>query len=197
MPALPVRYSLMLIWLVLAACAAPKDQSAENGAKQFEAKLAVLETRISDFETVVRRAEILRKLDHDQYKTATFDPTDGSFQRLDPADGYGSFAVSVQDVRPFGDGVRVTLNLGNPWFISYNNVELKVTYAPRIPDLEDANFAEAYDGWEKTKKTKEETVLKKLEPGSWNPVQVTLPGIKADQFGYMEVSVETASISLR
>jgi hypothetical protein len=97
----------------------------------------------------------------------------------------------VQDVSQFGDGVKLKLNLGNLAAASIVGVTLHITYGPRAP------MGDAYAEWFTNLKKKDAEILETLVPGSWNPTTVVLPGIEAKNFGYVNVSIDTKTISLR
>lgn len=61
-----------------------------------------------------------------------FSPMDEGFQRIDA--GLHSFAVSVEDVVPYGDGVNVRLDLGNPSTASYSGLKLLLRYCGTVED---------------------------------------------------------------
>lgn len=182
----------------LVACSSQDNESKSAQLDTLQARVEQLEQMIQTTRETATQLQIdVANLEQRvAQKSAAFDPADSAFQRIDSVDGYGTFAVSVQDVRPFGDGVQVTLHLGNPWNVDYDDAKLTVKYGPRVPDLSAPKPAEAISEWKKSLKTKEHTVTQRLSGGSWNPVKVTLPNIKAEQFGFLEVSIETERIYL-
>ena len=131
----------------------------------------------------------------DRYKNATYDPAAGEgFSRLDTS--VGSFAVSIQDVRPHADGVKVRLHVGNLTTVTIKGGTFKVKWGPRMPASEGEDWLTHYTDWEKTLKEKEVKFTDELRPGTWNNVTLTLPGIRPEQFGYLELSMNTERISL-
>src|ERR1022692_3175117 len=110
---------MLLMCLVLMGCTpqSPNVSDADANKKAtdlLQSRVAALEARVLDMSNQLTAHTIrINSLD-EQWTTAEFDPTDSSYQRVDAKPGIGSFAISVQDVQPFGDGVRVKLNLGNP-----------------------------------------------------------------------------------
>jgi Protein of unknown function (DUF3251) len=163
---------------------------------ETQARINVLEQNVRTMNTRLYKLEAFKLTQEGAYQTGTFDPTESTFQRIDAPSGFGSFAVSVKDVQAFGDGVRVQINFGNLTTAAFSGVTLKMRYGPRAPDMSDAEWAGKYDLWNAALKTKELSLTQDLHPGSWNPVNVTLPGIAADRFGYLELSLNTTSVSL-
>jgi hypothetical protein len=128
-----------------------------------------------------------------EHDSAEFDPTNSQFQRIDS--DLGIFFVSVQDVKPFGDGVRVRLHIGNPTAASYAGLKLQISYGARSPK-EDED-AKAWESWYSTIKEKEESITSTIASGSWNPNYVTLPAIVPERFGYLRISLNADQLSLR
>jgi|ERR1035438_8670424 hypothetical protein len=124
-----------------------------------------------------------------RYQTAELDPSEPKFQRIDT--DVGSFAASVDDVSPFGDGVKVKISLGNLSSASASGVSLHLTYGPRQTSGDDPTE------WLKKLQIKDADITTALLPGSWNPVPVVLPGIDPKQFGYLAISMNVKTISLR
>ncbi len=196
----PSRFSLFpplvvaLCLLFIASCSETSRPTAAPPAPTVQpADLDKLAQQIRD----VRVRLIRHELEQDDYTTAEIDPAEPSYQRVDAPHGFGSFAVSVGDIKAYGDGVRMKLNLGNPSSMGFSAVKLRLRYGPRPPDEDADDFDEQYDKWSEATKEKEETLTADLQPGSWNPVAVTLPGIPASDFGYLTVTVETSRISLQ
>jgi hypothetical protein len=177
----------------LAACQ-PNQPSTTQAASppQNDAlvtRVAALETQLQEVSKEAAKAAVGVYRLQSQYTSAEFDPSDSTFQRIDS--GIATFAVSVQDVSQFGDGVKLKLNLGNLTAASIVGVTLHISYGPREPT------GEGYYDWFNNLKKKDAEILETLVPGSWNPTTVVLPGIEAKNFGYVGVSIDTKTISLR
>jgi hypothetical protein len=223
--------TMMLTCLLITACGKPPIQSgtapppAENPAgadqpvtlKKLDEELRILQLKLTTY-TLDQSNQLLARvvpLEERTHAKAAFDPTDTSYQRIDAPKGFGSFAISVRDVRDFGDGIRIKLNIGNPSSAGFSNMKLKLTYGPRWHPSEaqqpsaGASLAETekameasekrldeIDAWTKSLQTKDVTLTEYVRPAYWTPVLVTLPGIRAAQFGYLDVSIETNVINL-
>ena len=127
---------------------------------------------------------------------AEFDPAEKRFQRVDSQ--LQTFYVSVQDVKPYGDGQRIVLHIGNPSSASFNNIGFKIKWASRPPELSEKNWIIKFREWGKTKKEKEVTITESLNAGSWSRTVVTIAPAKAEQFGWLEISeLDTPQTELR
>jgi hypothetical protein len=176
--------------LLAIACTSGQDQRVELG--QLDARVRALEDSVRWF----RLTMSLQQLRRDVYKTATFDPAAGEgFSRLDTS--VGSLVVSIQQVTPFADGVRVRLHIGNLTSATINGGTMKVKWGSRMPELFADSTGAAYDRWSKSLKEREVKFLETLQPGTWNNVNLTLPGTPPTQFGYLNLEMEVQNISMR
>jgi hypothetical protein len=178
-----------------AAKAPSAPSSSDASASDVAKKVDDLTTRVTQLEFQVTLQKILQSLgDHN---SAGFDPTVSDFQRLDSGTGFGTFAVSIGDVRPYGDGVQLKVNFGNPSTASFDGVKVKVLYGARKPtDVDKPDFSRRNQEWHDSLLTKEMTLADTLRAGKWNPVEIALPGIASDKLGYVEISLQTSQISL-
>jgi len=192
---------LFLMCLALVGCTpqSPSASDADTNRQatiQLQSRLLALEARSLDLSTQITALTNRINSLEQQWTTAEFDPTDWSYQRVDAKPGIGSFAISVQDIQAFGDGVRIRLNLGNPSTAVVSGVGLKLRYGPRVPAPSDPDFGQHYSTWLNSLQSKDEELTAELRPGSWNPISVTLPKIDTKNFGHLEVSISNKTISL-
>jgi hypothetical protein len=196
----------MLTRIVLAAlCALSASACTQNttpatqasaAATPDTARLAVvsvelkaLESKVESLNTsLVQANEMIGELQR-QYVVGEFTPSDNGYQRVDS--GLFTFAVSVQDVAPFADGVKVKINLGNVMYAGVSGVTLHITYGATKPADSNARAT-----WWGDLKTKAVELPSTLAAGNWNPVFVVLPGIDPKHFGYLTISIETKSVFL-
>ena len=54
-----------------------------------------------------------------------------------------------------------------------------------------------FSKWQAGLQEKEISLTDSLRPGAWNPVTFVLTPAKSDQFGYLELSMTTDTVSLR
>lgn len=201
---------VMILVLVLAGCTQspqkdiPSHQELTNVqikvdalAKQIEKlqqELSSLQQKIEDFDKRISSVELQQFLSH-SYESATFDPAEaGPFQRLDTS--MGSLAVSIQDVQPFANGIKVKLHIGNLTAANMTNVQLKAKWGKRMPKFGFENFNSLYKEWENSLQEKTIPLTVELKSGWWNNVTFTLSNILPQDFGYLNISIETSQISL-
>ena len=172
------------------------DKTKSINATEMQEKIKTLEEDISKLQSET----FLLKMNQDEYKSAVFDPANGkSYQRIDTTSG--TFLISIQDVSPHLDGVKIKLDIGNIQQGRYNNFKLKIKYGQRYPKYDPKQSSEErkkkLDEYERSERQKEESFPRELKEGSWNSVTVLLPDIKPNEFGRLEVSMTTSTISLR
>ena len=163
---------------------------AERGIEAQGVQLESLSQRLSDLETKVFVPEITKEL----YKSATFDPSDRGFGRLDTS--VGTFAVSIQAITAHADGVRVRLHVGNLTTATISGGQFKAKWGTRMPKMEGKGWVASYSIWQKSLSEKEINFLEELRPGTWNNVTLNLPGLPPDKFGYLELQMESSQIKL-
>lgn len=180
------------------------DRTAQTRIDALETKLAEMGEQISALQESQKKLgadftveKMATAIFREQYTTASFDPAaDEGFSRLDTS--IGSFAVSIRDVRPYADGVRVRLDVGNLTSASVTGATFKVKWGSRTPDMTEVSGDSvlAYMKWQESLKEKETTIHNELKPGSWNRVTLTLPGTSPEDFGHLELSMNAGQISL-
>jgi hypothetical protein len=62
--------------------------------------------------------------------------------------------------------------------------------------MEAKDYATRYEDWSKSLRQKTTDFNDNLRAGTWNSVTLVLPGLPPAQFGYLELSMTTTSISL-
>jgi len=136
---------------------------------------------------------VLYKMKADR-TTATLDPTSpGPFDTVESS--CGTFFVSLEDAQPYLNGVRVTLNVGNPMTCSYNGAKVTVKFGPAF-DQKRLSEDGYYDTYQKSLQTKVVDITDKIEAGRWTTVEIILAPIDSAQFGRMEVGIETSNLTL-
>lgn len=199
------RVVLILLFLLsqvgVSGCEKQKDSRLDEISKTITEMKKDVEFVRTQIESVrLEVTELRTKLDEqeimiDEYKKASFDPAAAEgFSRLDTS--VGSFAVSIQDVKPHADGVVVRLHVGNLTSARVNGGTFKVKWGPRRPPSGEKEWFKAFSDWKKNLKETEVKFTQELRPGTWNNVRLALPGIPPAKFGHLELTMKTDRISL-
>jgi hypothetical protein len=69
-----------------------------------------------------------------------------------------------------------------------------MTWAAAEPSI--GGNIDAWSKWYDSRKTKTEKYTQELIPGAWNQVEMILLPARADELGYLEVSLATNTVSL-
>ena len=181
-----INLIILLFTLLTTGC----DNSSKKFQIDISEKIEALEKKTEELDTEV----FLVKMNQDKFSSTSFDPADSKgYQRVDTTSG--TFLISLQDVTPYLDGVKVNLQIGNIQFASYSGFSLKISYGKRYPKYDEKETSEEKRNkreiYSKSKREKEESFTKVLRPATWNSVIVFLPDIKPTEFGYMNVSMVT------
>lgn len=155
---------------------------------QLEKQVADLSAMLDEVRRKANTTSSVVEFKANAHPTAVFDPADPGFQLLDT--GVVTLAISVDDVKPLADGSRVTFHFGNPSSAAVNDLKLQLTYGQRLENFK--TFSE----WDSALLTAEKKLTVAVQPGSWNPQQITLPRIRPENLGYIKMSAHAAVISL-
>lgn len=124
-------------------------------------------------------------------KSISFDPSAANgFLRL--RTNNGEFLISLKNVEPYLDGVRLTINIGNLYSASFNGFKIHAEWGPRLAK-EDTDWP----AWINSLKKNDFTFTNTLRAGAWNNITFVLAPAKTDTFGYINLSMETDVISLQ
>ena len=189
-----ITTSIIVTAMVVCTAACKPTDTAAN------ARITALQQQVSKVRAdlkfaTAQIATLQQEISHPvaMYGTVFLDPSEQSFQRLDAISGLGTFAVSIGDVQPYGDGVRIKLNIGNISDTTFNDAKLTLMYGKRMPfGKPGKNWA----AWSASMQTKKISLTRPLLPGNWNPTYIVLPQIKPSDFGLLEVSISTSQILL-
>jgi hypothetical protein len=167
--------------LAIAQRSTPPRPSAESGVTLLEDRIKRLERRVNDLEYKASKDDSV------ELDTGTLD---GPYLRLNSNNG--TFLVSLTNIEKYLNGYKVILTIGNTSSATYRGFELTLKWSTTAPEGDINKWVE----WYKARKTKTEKYTQDLVPGSWNKVEMILLPARSDELGYLEVSMETNSISL-
>lgn len=121
----------------------------------------------------------------------------------------GRLGLMCVGAEPYLDGHKITLSIGNPFTAQFTGFKVKARFGPRPPAFPVMNAGNGTDGsaelssyqakhnaWEKALKTQEASFTQPLTPGAWTKAELILSPSKAEEVGYVDVEIETDSLSL-
>lgn len=114
--------------------------------------------------------------------TAGLNLTDKSFSAVRTS--LGLFLVSVQDVTPFANGVKLRLDVGNPQAMTYSGLKFRISWKT-------ASNSSGPD------ETKEIDLPQRFLPGMWNRAELVISPAKADDLVDVRVSIDPNQVQLQ
>src|SRR5205823_1719781 len=124
----------------------------------------------------------LVKMKSEEHDTAVFTPASSGYSRIDAPSG--TFLVAVTEFKPYANGYRVSLDVGNPSAARYKGAKLNVKWGKPF----DPKANVTYENWEKSLR-QADTTIQELRPATWNRVSVVLSPAVAEDTGYVQVSM--------
>ena len=174
--------TLGIMLFLFLGCENYKDEKFK--VEQIKNKVEGMENTISELETRVVELELSKNI----YEDAFLDVSVKGYQRIDTNCGF--FLISIKEAKPYLDGYKIILNIGNPSTIVYSGFTLKVKWGKRFEK------GEKYADWSKSLKEKEEKFTQELRPGVWNKIELVLSPAKPEQLGYLKISMKTDVVKL-
>jgi hypothetical protein len=174
----------------LSACVSASDPRLKDaeGVPALEQRISTLEEQVSSLQTEVAALQLTQN----PYESAVFDPSDpGGYARIDTSGG--TFLVSLETATPYVDGFRLTFNVGNPSSATYRGFRVHAKWGARRDPSRKGWTAPA---WRASLREKEISLTNSLHGGAWNKVSFVVAPAKAEEFGYLELSLSTDTISL-
>jgi hypothetical protein len=179
--------------------ASPKADSQNSVVAEQAKEIADLRKKLDelkkDFEAVRDYGlggdfGLYKRVSSLEHEAATFDPTSpGPYQRIDTE--IGPLLVSLGKAEPYLDGYNVEIDVGNLSNATLVGFKISARWAKQYRQ-EDGNH---FDWYSKQKK-KELSLTGSLLSGKWNSVQLILPDTKPSDFGYLNISIETNTVSM-
>jgi hypothetical protein len=184
-----IAYTMVTL-LICLGCADTKTGPQEQKIGALENQVNAIQKELKDM-----RLQLLRlSVKGDMYKSISIDTSDKGFQRLDTS--LGSFLVSVNDVKPYSNGYKLVLNVGNPYSASFKGITIKAKWGPAFDSKVSESDEKYYENWQKSFREKEETMTDELKPGTWNVLTLILSPAKAEDLGLIELSMSVSQTSL-
>jgi len=177
--------------------ASPAPDQTGSRLKTLEAKLPNLDLKVAELQFKLSQLEFKVSQLENSEKSAIFDPTRLSiFQRIQTQNG--TFLLSIESVEPYLDGVRVSMDIGNPSAANYDGFSLKAKWGGREPEFGLTPEAlKAWNSWHQSLRSGEFSFTNTLSTATWNRVSFILSPAPPTQFGYLELSMFTKTVSLR
>lgn len=173
--------------LSLAAMLGVKHQEAAIAQEIATDKPQTLAERVSKLESEVQlhTAYIDGLESRVPPRGAFIDCNTKNYVQALPATGYLPFLVNCDNVEPYLEGFRITINIGNPHSVAFTQATGEIGYGDTV--------AAAWLGTKRVLLPATTTIA----PASWNRVQVTINPVAAQDMRHLwlEFNPVTASLS--
>lgn len=119
------------------------------------------------------------------HKEASFNTTSQGFSLIETQ--YGNLMVSLKNTEKYGDGYKLTFEIGNPTSLTISGLSGEIEWQPLIDYkryYDDENYKKETD--EKTK-SKKFHILSDLYPGAWNVASITIGPASEETIGNITV----------
>lgn len=121
-----------------------------------------------------------------RYKKASLSTSE--FDLYDTMDSSaGTFVVLIRDIQPYMDGYKVKLGIGNLSSATYSGFKLTASYQKGLFLFLDSAEPSGEKNYSFTNE---------LKPGHWTNVDIIVAPASADEFKYLNLSIETDNIRL-
>jgi len=180
---------IIILGISLLGCEDALKQKVKSWLDISDGRVVELENKVNTLEKECNNlnTEIFKlRLDKQEGREISLDTSElGKFQLLHT--DVGDFLISLNDVKPYLNGHKLFLLIGNPFNADFKNIKLKASWAPCEGEGEDFKF-----------KQKETSFIEPLKRGTWNKVQLILvPSQPKDLcFLYLSMDTEGCIISL-
>jgi hypothetical protein len=173
--------------VLLASCSDRALTALDSRVKGLEAKGDAFEKRLAAVE-VESKATTRMAYDSD-LRLKTLEDKESLVSCADKGYAFvatelGQLMAACEDLKPFGDGYKLTLRVGNPHQVLLNGLSIKVRYHPK---------------WGSTPFEIREVstnVTDRLLPGTWSRITLVLSPARAEDTGMIWVTIAVNQVTL-
>jgi hypothetical protein len=106
---------------------------------------------------------------------------------------YFTFFISVSDLKQHANGYKIILEVGNLYTAIFTDCKINIKWGEAWDTFRKKD--DNYGNWLNSLKNKDE-IIEKLLPGIWNEVTIGIYPAKAEETGYLEMSMDLGKVSL-
>ena len=193
----------LLLFLLISVCfvgaqtkfsstAKTVTNNSDRKLESLQAELSDVKKQVSELKSRVDFFDLMLQRKQDRRDEVYLDVASKDFQKLDTSNGI--LFVSVEDVSPYLDGYKVSLDIGNPSNATLNNCSIKVEWGT---EFDWSKYTEAsYKEWQNTLHQKEVSFTDSLLRGAWNKEELFITPATAAELKYFKLSVLSKGLSL-
>lgn len=137
-----------------------------------------LQHKVSELE---KKVEALESQSFKPVPQVQLDPASKSYDYYE--DGRYRFAFAIESIKQQADGLVVQISVGNLSTATFNGVSFTVEYGRRMTDGENPST------WiSALRQIKDVEIPSDIVTSRWNLIEVSLPNIKQEDFGYLSIT---------
>lgn len=157
---------------------------------ELEDRISVLEKSLESYEKRQdnQTAEIKARVNRIDFSSAYFTPASKGYTRVDTNSGI--FLVSLNDIKPYANGFKISFRIGNLSSASYKDPTVAIRYNKAFDQNMD------YLQYVNNEKEIKSQLMKELKPGSWNNIDIVVAPAKSEDIGELIFRMETDTVSL-
>jgi hypothetical protein len=178
-----MKVSLLLLTIGLMATTTAAQRHPSKGGEA--ASIAALEERIKSLEERVINLEGQLR----EGNSVDLNTTSKSYRQVKSSNGW--FLVRVAKTEPYLNGYKVTFAIGNTTTARFGGFDLSVQWGTAEPP-----YSDKWPTWYHSLQSKDEHFPGDLFAGRWNEVEMILTPAKANELGYLRLSMKTDVVSL-
>lgn len=187
--------ALLFATFLLSACTPDEEMAQKIKALQEETKTQKERIDILFNENNDLRRDIIeanRKIDFNKFLADMNSPLQEATATLGlTEEGYsivrtrlGTFLLSVDDIKPFANGVKIHMRIGNPQAMTYAGLDFKAEWINATPQGEQTH-------------NKDLSITNKILPNSWNKAEIVLSPAKVDEIKEVQLLVIANAVELQ
>lgn len=141
--------------------------------------------------------ELMKSVEEQGKTRVKLDPTQKSYQKVECNNG--PLMVLVDSMESYLDGYKLTLQIGNPSFMTYSGFQVTTFWGPDLQTLAGTNkiTQELSAKWESLQHSNTVSMTDSLLPGKWNWVKLIVAPAKPDEIRNLEVSFQSSVVSFQ
>ena len=182
----------MLLSCLLISCT--QDATLQKQLKALESRVEGNDNTISELQIEI--AALQGRLGTLEDTEATLNLTERNYSLV--KSNVGNLLAVVNDIKPYSDGQKISLLIGNPYNMTFDGYTIIVRYSRRLPEFPNVNDPEKRKIWlseiskyRESQKQKVVVITDKLLPGRWNKTTIVLAPAKPEEIGSIGIKIST------
>lgn len=164
--------SVLAFALLVSGCGQSSSPETERQLSDAVEKIQTLQQKVDALEVDIGILKLVRNAEGIAYLT----PGDEGYSVI--RSDIGHLTVALQDIKPYANGSKVTLRLGNATAATINGINAKLEWGSV-----DGNGGALNE----TAKSRDVKFAETLNAGSWTSVNVVLDGVPPAELGFVRV----------